>query len=117
MFVTFPAQLAPSKTDDSPSLFSNASKYKLRPTRHPSRVSRRFSLSVVDKKVAGGIMRNIFQKYPRSPYLLLATIILLAPTILRAQGTSADYQRAQSLREKFQGLAVDVPGNATWIEG
>ena len=41
----------------------------------------------------------------------------IAPVIVRAQGTAADYQRAQSLRDKFQGLAVNVPGNPTWIEG
>jgi dipeptidyl aminopeptidase/acylaminoacyl peptidase len=62
-------------------------------------------------------MRNVFQKFPPTRYLILASLILLAPTILRAQGTAADYQRAQSLREKFQGLAVNVPGNPTWIEG
>ncbi len=50
-------------------------------------------------------------------FLILAILISLAPTISRAQGTAADYQRAQSLREKFQGLAVNVPGNPTWIEG
>jgi dipeptidyl aminopeptidase/acylaminoacyl peptidase len=35
----------------------------------------------------------------------------------QAQGTVADYERARGLREKFQGLAVNVPGPANWIEG
>ena len=50
-------------------------------------------------------------------YFIFAVLVLFVPTISRAQGTAADYQRAQSLREKFQGLAVNVPGNPTWIEG
>jgi dipeptidyl aminopeptidase/acylaminoacyl peptidase len=49
--------------------------------------------------------------------MLLAIFISLAPAIAGAQGTAADYQRAQGLREKFQGLAINVPGNPTWIEG
>ncbi len=34
----------------------------------------------------------------------------------RAQGTVADYQRAMGLRDKTQGLAVNVPEPATWVE-
>jgi dipeptidyl aminopeptidase/acylaminoacyl peptidase len=33
-----------------------------------------------------------------------------------AQGTVADYERASKLREKFQGLAINVPERATAIE-
>jgi dipeptidyl aminopeptidase/acylaminoacyl peptidase len=47
--------------------------------------------------------------------LLLCTFLLI-PTIIRAQGTLDDYQRAQSLRNKFQGLAVNIPERANWIE-
>ncbi|HEY7679836.1 MAG TPA: DPP IV N-terminal domain-containing protein, partial [Terriglobia bacterium] len=50
---------------------------------------------------------------------ILAALVLLlsaAPAAL-AQGTLADYQRAQGLRERFEGLAVNVPGQVTWIEG
>lgn len=36
---------------------------------------------------------------------------------IAAQGTVADYERAQGLREKFEGLTVNVPGTVTWIEG
>lgn len=35
----------------------------------------------------------------------------------RAQGTLSDYQRAQGLREKFQGLAINIPGQTNWILG
>jgi len=34
-----------------------------------------------------------------------------------AQGTLADYERGQGLRAKSQGLVVNVPGAATWIDG
>jgi hypothetical protein len=33
-----------------------------------------------------------------------------------AQPTDADYQRANGLREKLQGLAVNLPGTPTWID-
>jgi len=48
-----------------------------------------------------------------------AAILVMALTtpLAGAQGTQADYQRAQGLREKFQGLAVNVPGQPNWIEG
>jgi hypothetical protein len=40
---------------------------------------------------------------------------LYAPPV-QAQGTIADYQRAMGLRDKYQGLTVNVPEAATWIE-
>jgi len=42
--------------------------------------------------------------------------LALAPCLLMAQGTSADYQRAQGLRDKLQNLAINVPGPASWID-
>jgi len=52
--------------------------------------------------------------------LLLRTALvgglLLLPTITYAQGTLADYERATGLRDKLQGLALNVPERATWIE-
>src|SRR5579864_1604246 len=36
---------------------------------------------------------------------------------LTAQVTAADYRRALEQRAKYQGLAIDVPGPANWIEG
>ena len=43
--------------------------------------------------------------------------LLLFPSITRAQATAADYQRAQALRLRSQGLAVNVVDRANWIEG
>jgi dipeptidyl aminopeptidase/acylaminoacyl peptidase len=40
----------------------------------------------------------------------------LLPSSGLAQGTAADYQRANGLRTKYEGLAVNVPGPATWVE-
>jgi dipeptidyl aminopeptidase/acylaminoacyl peptidase len=47
--------------------------------------------------------------------LLLCSVLLLTAAA-RAQGTLADYERAQGLREKFQKLAAGVPERANWIE-
>src|SRR5512141_3049460 len=43
-------------------------------------------------------------------------LLLVVPSMLFAQGTPADYERADSLRSRFQGLAVDVPERANWID-
>jgi hypothetical protein len=43
--------------------------------------------------------------------LLLFSMLFSA----HAQLTDADYQRANGLREKLQGLAVNMPGPVTWI--
>ena len=45
----------------------------------------------------------------------LAALILSAAAAL-AQGTPADYERANGLRAKYEALALNVPGPATWIE-
>lgn len=45
----------------------------------------------------------------------IALLLLTAALGLRAQGTVADYERAQSLQVKARDLVVDVPGPATWI--
>ena len=44
--------------------------------------------------------------------LLLFSAVLFSAN---AQLTDADYQRANGLREKLQGLAVNMPGPVTWI--
>jgi hypothetical protein len=49
---------------------------------------------------------------PRISTLLFATAIL---PLAHAQGTLADYQRAQGLQAKARGLVVNVPGTASWI--
>jgi len=40
----------------------------------------------------------------------------LLPTVIFAQGTLADYERAAGLRNKLQGLVVNAPERANWIE-
>jgi dipeptidyl aminopeptidase/acylaminoacyl peptidase len=47
-----------------------------------------------------------------TPVLL---VLGLVPTPAVAQGTAADYERANGLRAKYEDLAVNVPGAATWI--
>jgi dipeptidyl aminopeptidase/acylaminoacyl peptidase len=42
--------------------------------------------------------------------------MMLAAGFAAAQGTLADYQRAQGLQAKARGLVVNMPGAATWIE-
>ncbi len=52
-------------------------------------------------------------------YSLLAACWLslaLLPAGIYAQGTPADYERANSLREKYTALAVNLPEQANWIE-
>jgi dipeptidyl aminopeptidase/acylaminoacyl peptidase len=41
---------------------------------------------------------------------------LVVPAVARAQGTLADYDRANSLRKRFQDAAINVPERANWIE-
>ncbi len=55
-------------------------------------------------------------KTPRriSPILVIA-LCLAATVTARAQGTLADYQRAQNLQAKARGLVVNTPGPVTWI--
>lgn len=44
------------------------------------------------------------------------TLLMLLPAAAAAQGILADYQRATGLRERYENLAINVPGPATWIE-
>ena len=46
----------------------------------------------------------------------LLCLLLLFPALVLAQGTSADYERANGLREKYNGLAVNLAERANWIE-
>jgi len=52
----------------------------------------------------------------RTVAFFVVSLVLLAPRPALAQGTIADYQRAMGLRDKYQGLAVNVPEPATWVE-
>src|SRR2546425_5003882 len=47
---------------------------------------------------------------------ILFGCLFLLPTIVCAQGTLADYERAANLRKQFEGLAINLPGRANWIE-
>jgi dipeptidyl aminopeptidase/acylaminoacyl peptidase len=48
------------------------------------------------------------------PALLATACLGAAPAF--AQGTSADYARANGLRAKYESLVANIPGNATWID-
>src|SRR2546428_10565444 len=47
--------------------------------------------------------------------LALLWSLLFLPTIAYAQVTQADYERAAGLRNRFQGLAVNIVERPTWI--
>ena len=47
----------------------------------------------------------------------LATLVLLLPAVASAQGTMADYQRAQALQKRYSPLVVDSPDAPVWITG
>src|SRR5262249_40148209 len=59
--------------------------------------------------------KNLMKR--RKPFWVIALLwgLLLAPTIIYAQVTQADYERAAKLRDKLQGLAINVPERANWI--
>src|SRR5215510_8766678 len=45
-----------------------------------------------------------------------ATLLLaLLPVVVEAQVTQADYERAASLRTRFQGLALNIVDRSNWI--
>ena len=46
--------------------------------------------------------------------LVIRFLLALVPCL--AQVTPADYERARTLRDKFQSLAIDIPGPVNWIE-
>jgi dienelactone hydrolase len=48
-------------------------------------------------------------------FVVYVLAVLSLTHALRAQGTLADYQRAQSLQAKARGLVVNTPGSITWI--
>ena len=52
----------------------------------------------------------------RTLVLTAVVLSLLVPMICLAQITAADYERAAKLREKFQGLTVNIPETANRIE-
>ena len=55
--------------------------------------------------------------FPKSTLLgCLCLAVVAFPASATAQVTPADYERAAGLREKYEALALNVPGPATWIE-
>ena len=48
-------------------------------------------------------------------FVVVGAALLLAPGVMHAQGTAADYRRADSLRARFQGLVVNVAEQPAWI--
>jgi len=47
----------------------------------------------------------------------LVMILAVVPAIATAQGTMADYQRAQALQKRYTPLVYDSPDAPVWIEG
>jgi hypothetical protein len=54
------------------------------------------------------------QRYFSHLAFLIGSLLLL-PMLVFAQVTRADYERAAKLRERLQGLTVNVPERANWI--
>jgi hypothetical protein len=46
----------------------------------------------------------------------LLSLIVLLPTVARAQGTIADYDRAFAMRNKYQGLGINITERIYWID-
>src|SRR6476646_9226816 len=47
-------------------------------------------------------------------FVLVCGGLVLSPLAM-AQGTAADYERANGLKAKYEAAAIDVAGPATWI--
>src|SRR5215471_12236417 len=62
--------------------------------------------------------RGATMTYPRMfSQVLIAFCPLLLPMSVRAQGTLADYQRAATLRAKYQAAALNIPETPNWVDG
>src|SRR5215210_7240821 len=48
--------------------------------------------------------------------VVVGLLLLATPHVLSAQGTLADYVRANALREKYSNLALNVADAPRWIE-
>jgi dipeptidyl aminopeptidase/acylaminoacyl peptidase len=53
----------------------------------------------------------------KSPVVVVVVSLVgvLLPAAVRAQGTRADYDRAEGLRARYEALVANVPDSATWI--
>jgi len=47
--------------------------------------------------------------------IICVALLTLVPETANAQGTAADYERANSLKAKYEGAAIDIAGPATWL--
>ena len=47
--------------------------------------------------------------------LSLGTLLLVAPTVALAQGTRADYERADNLSTRLSPLIIGAPSAPTWL--
>src|SRR6266545_958256 len=47
--------------------------------------------------------------------LTVSLFLFVMPAILQAQGTKADYDRANGLRDRLANLTVGVPGPVNWL--
>ncbi len=54
-------------------------------------------------------------KATRLCWIVLLGTAMLLPAGVNGQGTLADYERANNLRERFEGLVVDAPEVPSWI--
>jgi dipeptidyl aminopeptidase/acylaminoacyl peptidase len=54
------------------------------------------------------------ERFVISMMLLIWTVFFI-PSSVSAQGTSADYARANSLKDKYEAAAIDIASPATWI--
>jgi dipeptidyl aminopeptidase/acylaminoacyl peptidase len=48
--------------------------------------------------------------------VIVLSIVMTAPALADAQGTRADYERATSLRERYEAAAENIAGPARWID-
>src|SRR5262249_19453193 len=48
--------------------------------------------------------------------IALTGFVLVFAVLVSAQGSAADYERAQNLRKRFEGAVTNLAGRATWIE-
>ncbi len=53
---------------------------------------------------------------PARTILVAALLAALSPSFLTAQGTAADYQRADQLGRRLQGMVTNVVERSTWID-
>ena len=47
--------------------------------------------------------------------VVLLLLFTVTPLVASAQGTQTDYELANSIREKYQSAAINIPGRANWI--